>query len=269
MQMTSGLSSAEDPNSGANPSKLTGLVNSSLRSKHYDYEGTKGGTPRATAPDQVVEPAPQNYPGSGKGSNQLIGVSSTAIHSPTIKTSNKKKKDRMKKSLEPIDVTMTSYAIDQSFLETRVQGDQVQFTGKSKTIKNSNSPVNTRTAADRGKGTQAMFQLAQKDPNSFLHTQPIHFDNYYVQARPLNKTIYSNQYKKAQEKLEKSRKYKQRLFTLSPPIDEEKDEVGPLDTQNSKDSLPARKSPDVDQSPRTLLNKDNIHYGSARVDSAG
>ena len=117
--MTSGLSSADDPNSGANPSKLTGFVNSSLRSKHYDDE-TKGGTPRATAPDTGVETAPQNYPGSGKGSNHLIGVSSTAIHSPTIKTSNKKKKDRMKKSLEPIDVTMTSYAIDQSFLETRV-----------------------------------------------------------------------------------------------------------------------------------------------------
>ena len=35
------------------------------------------------------------------------------------------------------------------------------------------------------------------DPNSFLHTQPIHFDNFHVQARPLAKTIYGKQYKRA------------------------------------------------------------------------
>ena len=55
--------------------------------------------------------------------------------------------------------------------------------------------------------------MAQMDPNSFLHTQPIHFDNYYVQARPLAKTIYGNQYKQAQEKLQQSRKKQQLLST--------------------------------------------------------
>ena len=50
------------------------------------------------------------------------------------------------------------------------------------------------------------------DPNSFLHTQPIHFDNYYVQARNLSKTIYGKQYKQAQEKLELSKK-KQKIIT--------------------------------------------------------
>lgn len=78
---------------------------------------------------------------------------------------------------------MTNYAIDKSLLVEDTSDLQL------KKLNPSPSP-DTRNVVGRGRGTQALIQQAQMDPNSFLHTQPIHFDNYYVQARPLGKTIY-------------------------------------------------------------------------------
>ena len=95
---------------------------------------------------------------------------------------------------KPIDITMTNYAIDKSFIDpnSSVILDDVAE-GKNKSL----SPREIKDVKGRSKGTKQLLQKAQMDPNSFLHTQPIHFDNYYVQARPLAKTIFSNQYKQA------------------------------------------------------------------------
>lgn len=88
---------------------------------------------------------------------------------------------------------MTNYAIDKSLL--------AESSGQDLKKLNPSPSPDTKNPIGRGRGTQALIQQAQMDPNSFLHTQPIHFDNYYVQARPLDKTIFGKQYKQAQDKL--------------------------------------------------------------------
>lgn len=103
------------------------------------------------------------------------------IHSPQIIAKGRKAIElRNATPTPPIDITMTNYAIDKEYLERK----------GSPTLKGGSSPPDTQSPQIRGKGTKVLLQQAQMDPNSFLHTQPIHFDNFHVQARPLAKTIY-------------------------------------------------------------------------------
>ena len=112
---------------------------------------------------------------------------------------------------------MTNYALDQQALfdaeGTGASSNEVLRKINQSQAPNSPSP-DTKSPIGRGKGTQALIQKAQQDPNSFLHTQPIHFDNYYVQARPLEKTIFGNQYKQAREKVKQQRKKDEKINKL-------------------------------------------------------